>query len=159
MRGRKRKPPKLKLIAGNPGKRPIPGAPRPAAEVPAPYEWMSAEAKREWVRVAPQMAALGLLTVLDTDALALYCETISNYINAKMILEREGTTYKHKGLTKKHPCVGMRDQAARDAAMFARELGLLPTARQRLGVEDDVDEADPLAEFLESPNGDSAPSA
>ncbi len=149
MRGRKRKRVKLKIVHGQlPPNKAKAGPPPPTGGIPEPFDWMSEVGKREWQRVAPQLAARGLLTHLDQHCLAAYCECVANYIDAKETVEREGSTYTAaNGLVKKHPAVGIRDQAARDMAMFARELGLVPTARQRLGADDPGDD-DPLADFL-----------
>jgi hypothetical protein len=52
-RGRKPKPTHLKLIEGNPGKRPIRMGPeRPATAMPEPPDHLNDDARTEWDRVA-----------------------------------------------------------------------------------------------------------
>ena len=78
-------PTHLRLLRGNPGKRPIKPEPEPAVpdKPPEPPNFLSDEAKNEWWRVAPELHALSLLTVLDVMPLAAYCQaenTSSNFI-------------------------------------------------------------------------------
>jgi len=68
MRGRRAKPTQLKIVTGNPGKRPLNAdEPRPDANIPeCPPELLAH-------RLAGELAALRLLTNLDRAALAAYC--------------------------------------------------------------------------------------
>ena len=65
-RGRKPKPTALKLLEGNPGKRPInehePIPPKGTVKCPT---WLEPEAKKEWKRLAPSLEAMGVLTQAD----------------------------------------------------------------------------------------------
>ena len=88
-RGTKPKPSALKLIAGNPGKRPI-NAAEPAFEAagtPAP-DWLTGEALAVWNRVAPCLETNGMLTKPDADALAIYCDVVGRYVE----IRRSGET-------------------------------------------------------------------
>jgi len=74
--GRKPKPTKLKIIEGNPGKRPLnENEPIPQSIAPECPDWLSDDAKKEWKRLAPELERLGLLTVLDMAAFAGYCQS------------------------------------------------------------------------------------
>jgi P27 family predicted phage terminase small subunit len=69
-------PTALKKLRGNPGKRALPKnepQPAPAAVSDCP-PYLGAVAKAMWKRVAPELVALGLLSVLDVAQLAAYCE-------------------------------------------------------------------------------------
>src|SRR5437764_15483626 len=73
MRGRRPKPTRLKMLTGNPGKRPLNGnEPRPAAAVPECPAELGTLARTEWNRLVGELAALRLLTNLDRAALAAY---------------------------------------------------------------------------------------
>ena len=77
MRGRKPKPTRLKLIEGNPGRRPIRGdEPQPPASQPTCPAHLSPTAKAEWKRLAQSLNAIGLLTQVDRAALAAYCQCL-----------------------------------------------------------------------------------
>ena len=84
MRGRKPKPTALKLIDGNPGKRPIVGhEPRPPASRPTCPAHLSASAKAEWKRLAGALNRIGLLTQVDRAALAAYCQAYGRWVEAE----------------------------------------------------------------------------
>ena len=73
MAGRKPKPTALKLVTGNPGKRPLNDhEPQPEAAIPEVPAHLSGEAKAEWDRIVIRLHPLGLLTDLDRAALAAY---------------------------------------------------------------------------------------
>ncbi len=75
MRGRKPKPTRLKLIEGNPGKRPINGRePKPPGSLPSCPAHLSATAKTEWKRLARSLNRIGMLTEIDRAAMAAYCQ-------------------------------------------------------------------------------------
>jgi phage terminase small subunit len=66
-------PTALKLLAGNPGHRPLnQNEPKPELVAPTCPSHLSREAKREWRRIVPELEKLGLLTRIDRAALAAY---------------------------------------------------------------------------------------
>ena len=66
MRGRKPLPSNVVRLRGNPGKRRLNDAePRPAAKTPSCPACLGDEARKEWKRLAKELAELGLLTGLD----------------------------------------------------------------------------------------------
>jgi phage terminase small subunit len=73
MRGPKPIPAHLKLVRGNPGRRPIKPGTQVAPSLPEPLPFLCDDAKAEWARVVPALYALRLLSKLDTAALAAYC--------------------------------------------------------------------------------------
>ena len=84
MRGRKPKPVALKLLEGNPGKRPINGRePRPPASQPTCPAHLSPTAKAEWKRLAGMLNQVGMLTQADRAALAAYCQAYGRWVEAE----------------------------------------------------------------------------
>lgn len=75
-RGPKPQPAVLKLLRGNPGKRPLDlnGEPQPEIAVPDAPHHLNKEALKEWKRITVELLELGLITRLDRAALALYCQ-------------------------------------------------------------------------------------
>src|SRR3954470_9706696 len=74
MRGRRPKPTRLKVLTGNPGKRPLnTNEPEPEPAVPECPPELGPVAKREWDRLVNELSSLRLLTNLDRGALASYC--------------------------------------------------------------------------------------
>lgn len=83
-RGRKPKPAELKLLAGNPGKRPIgrePGFPKGWPDMPAFLE-SDPEARAEWLRVSAQLRKTDVVRPIDAMLLAGYCSAVARAIRA-----------------------------------------------------------------------------
>ena len=139
-------PPPIPLIVhrmrGNPSKKKLqPSGPEPALlpKCPEPPEFLSSFARDEWWRVAPELWALGLLTVLDTASLAAYCYSYGIWREAAEALERVGARDEQTrgllirtqdGNARRNPLI----KVAADAAVvrYAGEFGLTATARSRL---------------------------
>lgn len=83
--GRPAKPAALHLISGNPSKKNAAELQAEvqqgmlAAEAPPMPDWLDPDAQAEWGRVVPDLIKLGLITGLDRQALAQYCEAVSDY--------------------------------------------------------------------------------
>ena len=86
--GAKPKPTALKLLEGNPGKRPTnKNEPRPKVFVPKPPAHLTDAALLEWKRVSEQLAMLGILTTLDRAVLAGYCQAYGRWSEAEQKLK------------------------------------------------------------------------
>ena len=77
LRGPKPSPTVLKLISGNPGKRPLnlSDGINPPIQIPAAPKWLSSHAAKEWRRIGGELAQLGLIAEIDKASLATYCQT------------------------------------------------------------------------------------
>ena len=74
MRGRKPKPTQLKVLDGNPGRRPLNDRePQPPEGAPEPPEFLDAEARAEWFRTAGVLQQMGTLSKADRAPLAAFC--------------------------------------------------------------------------------------
>ena len=140
-RGPAPQPTKLRKLRGNPGRRPLPqGEPQPRATKwpPAPPAWLSTEAKREWRRVGKELHRLGLFTVVDRGAFAIYCQAWADWRAAVEFLEAEGSTYVLRDkdgkvkYVQQFPQVAIARAAAQQVRAFAAEFGLTPSARTRV---------------------------
>src|SRR5262245_55838932 len=78
----------LKLLRGNPGKRPIRPEPEPSVppSLPPPPDFLTDEARAEWARIAPELFRLKLLTIVDIGPLAAYCQSFARWIEAERLL-------------------------------------------------------------------------
>lgn len=120
----------LKILEGNPGKRPLntnEPAPEQGASCP---DWLSAGAKLEWDRLAPVLEACGILTKADEDTLAAYCDALVNYKRCTSVLENGDLV--HEG--KINPMVRAQRNYAELLAKFGTRLGLSPSDRTSLKV-------------------------
>src|SRR5262245_41506 len=95
MRGRKPVPTALKVLRGNPGRRPLnPAEPTPAPAPVNPPDWLPQDARAEWDRLAPMLARNGLLTEMDIDALVAYCEAWCRWKDANAKIRQFGMVIK-----------------------------------------------------------------
>ena len=143
----------LKVLAGNPGKRPLnerePLAPPGVPERP---EWLDAEAQAEWDRVTVELQEMGLLSKTDRAALTAYCTAWSRWVEAEAQVKKYGTVVKspEKGFPMKSPYLSIADQALETMRKLMVEFGLTPSSRSRIRVPAGGDEADELDRFLEA---------
>ena len=153
MPGPSPKPTKLKILHGNPGKRPLNDRePIPAAGTPECPDWLDAEAKAEWARIVPELEFMGLLTRIDRCALAAYCQTYSRWATAEQQVAKFGTIVKspEKQFPMKSPYLTIADQAMDAMRRFLVEFGMTPASRTRIRVPQDGEGADELDAFLDS---------
>lgn len=145
----KPKPTKLKILEGNPGKRPL------NLNEPIPIQvdlkcpnWLLAEAKKEWKRLAPELERIGLLTIVDTVAFAGYCQSYAKWKLAEEFIKKNGTTYRIPRRNKEgkitsvyiaqFPEVAIARNSLRQIRMFAQEFGLTPSSRGRLFLPSEI---------------------
>lgn len=137
-------PTHLKVLRGNPGKQklnreePEPTLP-PAPPEPPPY--LTGYAREEWERLSTELFRLKLLTVVDIQPLAAYCQAYDSFRTA---------TEKIKEMAVRDPVMGalmiktrhnsfMQNplfltarQSANDMVRYASEFGFTPAARSRI---------------------------
>jgi P27 family predicted phage terminase small subunit len=89
--------------------------------------------KKEWQRVAPILAASGLLRDADRSMLAAYCEAFAEFVEAKKRLKKSGHTFEtDKGYCCVSPWVAVKNSAAERMGKFAAQFGLSPSSRARV---------------------------
>lgn len=133
-RGRKPKPTAIKVLEGNPGKRPLNKfEPAPEKKAPPCPEWLNGEAKAEWERLADKMLNLGTLTEMDMAAFAGYCQSYARWKEAEEFIERHGTIVKTpSGYWQQVPQVSIAQQNLKTMLKFCSEFGLTPSSRSRM---------------------------
>ena len=78
--GKTKKPTKLKLIEGNPGKRPLPkNEPKPKIKKSKAPKWLDETARAIWDEYEPKLRNLELLTEIDQEAFAAFCHCASMF--------------------------------------------------------------------------------
>ena len=150
-RGPAPKPRHLKVLQGNPGKRPLPRAsPKPRPSRVSCPEWLSPEAKAEWRRLAPELERLGLLTPLDRSAFAAYCQSFAHWRQAQRVIKEQGHLYvTASGRVQERPQVAIADSSLKTMKAFAVEFGLTPSSRGRFSLPDTAaDEEDEFERWL-----------
>ncbi len=134
MRGRRPKPSRMKVLTGNPGKRPLnPNEPQPEPAVPECPPELGAVAKQEWDRLAAELRSLRILTTLDRAALAAYCNAYGLWVEAIEAIQKYGTMVKSpSGYPIQSPYVSIANRQAEIMMRIASEFGFTPASRSRI---------------------------
>jgi P27 family predicted phage terminase small subunit len=136
VRGRKPKPARLKLIDGNPGKRPIGREPQPPASQPTCPAHLSPTAKAEWKRLARMLNQIGVLTQADRAVLAAYCQAYGRWVEAERKLKETPPLLKTPaGYVQQSPWLSIANKQIELMTRLMAEIGLTPSARSRLAVQ------------------------
>ena len=146
--GRRPRPTHLKLLEGNPGKRPInedEPEPEVPAKVPRAPAFLGKEGKAEWRKLVPELMELGLYTSIDRPALTAYCEAWDTWRQAEDHKRKHGvTTTTPNGYEVQSAYVGIANKAMAHVRAFLAEFGMSPSSRSRVGVKpkskDDTEE-------------------
>jgi len=134
MRGRRPKPTRVKVLTGNPGKRPLNlNEPRPEPVIPdCPVE-LGPAGRAEWDRLCNQLGALKLLTSLDRAALAAYCGAYALWAEATEAIQKYGAMVKSpSGYPIQSPYVSIANRQAEIMMRIASEFGFTPASRSRI---------------------------
>ena len=138
MRGRKPKPTAVKILAGNPGKRPLNDSePRPPVPDSTPYapRHLNAEAKKEWRRVLPIMMRIGLYTEIDRAAMAMLCQEWGRWVVAEREVQEKGEIVtSDKGYMYQNPWRHEANKAQEQMRRMMTEFGMTPSSRSRFNL-------------------------
>jgi len=124
-----------------PGAAPRKRKPRPRPERPGHPrcpDWIDDEAKQVWARLEPLLRELYLLTRVDGNGLARYCQTFVRWKLAEQFIQQYGETYPVKsgnGVVKcffNFPQVATAQKLSALLTKLERELGLTPSARAQM---------------------------
>ncbi|NFE94353.1 phage terminase small subunit P27 family [Clostridium botulinum] len=148
-RGRKPKPTAIKIIEGNPGKRPLNKyEPKPEKKAPRCPSWLENDAKKEWRRMAKQMEQLGTLTEIDMAAFAGYCQAYARWKEAEEFITKHGAIVKTpSGYWQQVPQVSIAQTYLKIMNKFCEQFGLTPSSRSRI-ITDSNDKEDDQMELL-----------
>lgn len=126
------------------------GEPQPRMVEPPCPDWLDDAAKAKWRALVPELSAIGLLTAIDGDCLAVYCQAWAEFQLATETLQREGRTIKagEGGYKSPHPAVAQQRSAWKAIREFAALFGLDPADRGRLTMPDQPEEPDELDRLI-----------
>lgn len=153
MRGRKPTPTALKIVRGNPGKRPLnEREPKPKQGRPTCPPHLDQTARAEWRRLSKILSDSQVLTLADRGVLAAYCVAWSRWVEAEEQVAIEGEVVKSpKGYPIQNPYLAIANRAIDQMIKIGASLGLDPSSRSRLNVETGKEE-DPFEAFLNRRN-------
>ena len=136
------KPTRLKILAGNPGKRRLnerePQPPIPT-ELPEPPMPLSPEAGKEWLRAGGLLLRSRVLTEADLSALAAYCVVYGRWVAAEGAVRRRGLMVPAKPRSKnlvQNPFLAIANKALQQMLRLLVEFGLTPSTRTRIMAAD-----------------------
>lgn len=126
-----KKPTALKLLAGNPGKRPLPqDEPKYAPADIEPPSWLVGEGLALWPNYAAALDANGMLTQPNREVLAGYCDLLGTYIEKR----KQG----------EEPDLKILQQVR----LIAREFGFTPSSQAGISVPGKAKADDGKARFF-----------
>lgn len=139
MKGRKPIPQETKIAHGNPGKRPEDvdrsTQPQPARVMPKPPAYLSLLARSEWERMTDLLFRNKLLTEIDGEALALYCQSWARMVDAEKKFADGGSRFtiiQASGNEVKNPLLAVIEHERETIVKLLREFGMTPAARCRV---------------------------
>lgn len=145
MKGRKPKPTALRLVEGNREHRPINGnEPKPEPKAPGCPQFLKDEERKAWRYLVREMKRMGTLASSDRGDMTAYCHWWGLVAKAKRKMLDQVTaedpspeviTTKAGNLIQ-NPWLGIANTAAKEITKVSEKLGLDPTARTRLKIEE-----------------------
>ena len=148
MAGRKPKPTHLKLIAGNPGKRPLNRKePRPKGALFAPPDDLPEAARPFWAHVIASAPA-GLLYQLDLGVVKVY--VVAAWLHADAVRKVAASTLLARtpnGSLQQNPFLPIVNRQALIMLKAAAEMGFTPSSRSRVQMPEVGAGDDDFSEF------------
>lgn len=147
---KKHQPTALKILAGNPGKRPL-NAREPKVEsrgtLDKPPAHVKGAARKLWVYLLKTMPK-GVLTGLDVVQLEMYCQAYASYHEACAEVEKHGQIVlsPEKGIPMQSPWVSIRNKQAELMIKLGSSIGLDPASRAKIQVQEQ-EPGNPFDEF------------
>ncbi len=152
--GRRPQPTALTILKGNPGGRPLPAnEPKAPPHLPAAPAYLCDVAKAEWRKTGKRLAAMGIMTDIDTSALAAYCQAFARWVDAEEHLNKDGVLCQVTGkdgvqLFNQSPYLSIANKALEQMGKLLVEFGMTPSSRSRVKAVP-VGEVDPFESYLE----------
>jgi P27 family predicted phage terminase small subunit len=136
--GTRPKATRLKLLSGNPGKRPLnEREPQPTlvASLPKPPRHLSPAGREEWLRVGSLLLRTRVLTEADLTALSAYATVYGRWMSAELEIKRKGILVPAAPRSKfrvQNPMLSVANKAFQQMSQLLGEFGLTPSSRTRI---------------------------
>lgn len=138
MSGVPRKPTKLKILEGNPGKRPLPVAEpegRPLASAPAKYR-LGKVGRDKWEHLVSDACWGQWVTEADADALGLYCVNFERFTEAESKIAEFGPVVRgNNGFPVQSVWLAVSNKAQDHMHKIAQQFGGTPASRSKVTLE------------------------
>jgi len=153
------KPTALRILQGNPGKRPLnKSEPQPLKGLPAIPDWLTIypRAVENWQREGEILTRIGVMTEADQGVFAMRCYHFDQFLTMAEQIRREGRTIEVVTVVNKapvikvvtHPLIKQLEVTIVEYRRLGSLLGLDPATRSRIRVGNKGEQKDKLAEFL-----------
>jgi len=151
-KGRKAKPTALKVLEGNPGKRPLNHL-EPKPFKPKKYKvpkGLTKRGRKIWTQTLKVLQECGIMTEADQNLLTRYADTMSRWEELQQIANKKGEaayfTYNSAGNLQSSPVITQMRHLSDILIKMEAELGLTPAGRPRLKVSMKVEHAKKISE-------------
>ena len=110
--------------------------------------WIIGTAREKWKEPAPRLKQLGLLTALDLDQLAAYCESWAEFRHAKSEIRKlKGDLIQTvKGSSYRHPYWDIAEKAWARMLKIGAQFGFKPVSRADIEIFQEPEESDKIKE-------------
>lgn len=122
----------MKLLAGNPGKRPLGKEPEPPAFAGDAPGHLSGIARERWIVMSKLLGELGIFTQADTGVLEAYCVAYAAFREASDELKKKGQIIKTGFGPARNPWANVQKDAWSMMEKSGSKLGLSPADRAKL---------------------------
>lgn len=160
--GRNAKPIALQLLEGNKGKyskkqleerMERENALKPNTDNVNAPNWLSPFAKEEFEKMANELMTIDMLTNVDVNALAMYCDAYARYVECTQMIQEEGlmVEYTNKAAeTNKvpHPLLTKQKALFEQMKALSTEFGLTPAARAKIAIKKEPEKEKTTEEIL-----------
>ena len=142
------KPVELRVLHGTARRTLIESVPKPRRQLPRCPEFLTGEAQLCWKRTAKELYDAGLMTVIDRDALAMYCKAYARWLDAEEQVAKKGvivvTNVKREkdadgnmvvvggGNYIQNPWLAIANKAMEQMLKLEAEFGMTPSSRMRV---------------------------
>ena len=149
-RGPKPKATVIKLITGNPGRRPMNDREaKPKVKIPHPPALLEGDALREWRRITVLLAEVGLITKLDRTVIAAYCQAWARWLECERMLKTTGLIVRTpNGYPAYSPYLAASNKALDQLRQLTEQIGLSGSARSRIRATEPSEGQDETEAFL-----------
>jgi len=138
-RGPAPKPTRLRVLHGGHPERINRDEPQPAKLPVETPDFLSELAERKWDALAPHLEAMGVLTAVDVDLLAAYCESYARWRRVVTMAAKSPPVFNRgeegEMLLVRNPLWAQVRDATSELRVLAREFGFTPSARSGLRAE------------------------
>lgn len=133
-RGPAPEPTALKILKGNPGKRPLnTEEPVVEASIPDPPAELSPAAIVEWERISVELFNAGLMSNIDLAGLAAYCSIYARWLESEKNIQISGMIITSpNGYPIVSPYLAIVNKCLQQMRGYLAEFGLSPSSRSRI---------------------------